>query len=104
MMDARRDLPSVSSLLETAGVKQLLEQHPRRVVLDALRDSVEAARNAGGSQNTEQQWVDAIASAIRSSTRPSLRRVINATGVILHTNLGRAPLARVAIRAIEQVA
>jgi len=104
MMDARRDLPSVSSLLETAGVKQLLEQHPRRVVLDALRDSVETARNAGGSQKTEQQWVDAIASAIRSSTRPSLRRVINATGVILHTNLGRAPLARVAIQAIEQVA
>ena len=104
MRDARRDLPSVSSLLETAGVKQLLEQHPRNVVLDALRDSVEAARSAGGSSKTEQQWVDTIASAIRNATRPSLRRVINATGVILHTNLGRAPLAGVAIRAIEQVA
>ncbi|PYO76481.1 MAG: L-seryl-tRNA(Sec) selenium transferase [Gemmatimonadetes bacterium] len=104
MRDARRDLPSVSSLLETAGVKQLLEQHPRNVVLDALRDSVEAARSAGGSHKTEQQWVDTIASAIRNATRPSLRRVINATGVILHTNLGRAPLAGAAIRAIEQVA
>ncbi len=103
-MDPRRDLPSVSSLLETAGVKLLLEHHPRRVVLDALRDTVEAARNAGASRKTEEQWVDIIASAIRKSTRPSLRRVINATGVVLHTNLGRAPLADAAIRAIEQVA
>src|SRR3954469_24764800 len=104
MTDSRRDLPSVNSLLETAGVKLLLEQHPRRVVLDAVRDSVEAARVAGGSRRTEQQWIDTIATAIRDSTRPPLRRVINATGVVLHTNLGRAPLAAAAVRAIEQVA
>jgi len=104
MTDSRRDLPSVSSLLETAGVKQLLEHHPRRVVLDAVRESVEAARTAGGTQRTEQQWLDTITSAIRDATEPSLRRVINATGVVLHTNLGRAPLADAAIRAIEQVA
>ena len=103
MTDARRDLPSVSALLETAGVKSLLEQHPRRVVLDALRATVEAARAGGGARKTEQQWVDTITSAIREAARPSLRRVINATGVVLHTNLGRAPLARDAIRAIEQV-
>jgi L-seryl-tRNA(Ser) seleniumtransferase len=104
MMDSRRDLPSVSALLETAGVKLLLEQHPRRVVLDAVRDSVEAARNTGDSRRTEQQWVETITSAIHDANRPSLRRVINATGIILHTNLGRAPLAEAAIRAIEQVA
>src|SRR5438105_4209032 len=104
MTDSRRDLPSVSSLLETSGVRLLLEQHPRRVVLDAVRETVEAARSAGGAKRTEDQWVDTIASAIRVATQPSLRRVINATGVILHTNLGRAPLAEAAIRAIEQVA
>ena len=104
MTDSRRDLPSVNTLLETAGVKHLLEQHPRRVVLDAVRDTVEAARSAGGGHRTEQQWVDTIASAIRDTTRPSLRRLINATGVVIHTNLGRAPLAEPAIRAIEQVA
>ena len=104
MTDSRRDLPSVSSLLETPGVKQLLEHHPRRVVLDAVRESVEAARTGGAAQRTEQQWVDSIASAIRDATQPSLKRVINATGVVLHTNLGRAPLAEAAIRAIEQVA
>ena len=104
MTDSRRDLPSVSALLETAGVKLLLEQHPRRVVLDAVRDTVEAARAAGGGRRTEQQWLETITTAIQDSSRPSLRRVINATGVVLHTNLGRAPLPEVAIRAIEQVA
>ena len=104
MTDSRRDLPSVSALLETAGVKLLLEQHPRRVVLDAVRDTVDAARAAGGGRRTEQQWLETITTAIQASSRQSLRRVINATGVVLHTNLGRAPLAEVAIRAIEQVA
>ena len=104
MTDSRRDLPSVSALLETSGVKQLLEHHPRRVVLDAVRETVEAARTAGGAHRTEQQWVDTITSAIRDATQSSLRRVINATGVVLHTNLGRAPLADAAIRAIEEVA
>jgi L-seryl-tRNA(Ser) seleniumtransferase len=81
-----------------------LEQHPRSVVLDAVRSSVEAARVAGGSLQTEEQWVEMIATAVRESTRPSLRRVINATGVVLHTNLGRAPLADAAISAIAHVA
>jgi L-seryl-tRNA(Ser) seleniumtransferase len=104
MTDSRRDLPSVNKLLETSGVKSLLAQHPRSVVLDAVRSTVEAARSAGGGQRSEQQWVDTITSAVHEATRPSLRRVINATGVILHTNLGRAPLADSAIRAIEHVA
>ena len=104
MKDSRRDLPSVNALLETSGVKWLLEQHPRRVVLDAVRSAVDAARTAGIAQPTEEQWVETIASAVREASRPSLRRVINATGVVLHTNLGRAPLADVAIRAIGHVA
>jgi L-seryl-tRNA(Ser) seleniumtransferase len=104
MKDSRRDLPSVNALLETAGVKWLLEQHPRRVVLDAVRNTIEAARTAGGALRTEEQWVETITSALRDATRPSLRRVINATGVVLHTNLGRAPLADAAIRAIGHVA
>ena len=104
MKDSRRDLPSVNALLETSGVKWLLEQHPRRVVLDAVRSAVDAARTAGIAQPTEEQWVETITSAVRDATRPSLRRVINATGVVLHTNLGRAPLADAAIRAIGHVA
>jgi L-seryl-tRNA(Ser) seleniumtransferase len=102
--DSRRDLPSVSALLETNGVKSLLLHHPRRVVLDAVRSSIDAARASGGAGRTEDEWVETIASALSDSTRPSLGRVINATGVVLHTNLGRAPLADAAIRAIERVA
>jgi len=102
--DSRRDLPSVNTLLEMAGVKWLLDQHPRRVVLDAVRKAVDAARVVGDVTRTDEQWIEAISAAIRDSTRPSLRRVINATGVVLHTNLGRAPLADVALRAIAHVA
>lgn len=104
MTDPRRDLPSVNALLESAGVRSLLAQHPRRVVLAAVRSAVEAARNQGVAQKTEQQWVASIASAVHSLSRPSLRRVINATGVVLHTNLGRAPLAQSALGAIAHIA
>ena len=104
MTDPRRDLPSVNALLESAGVRSLLEQHPRRVVLEAVRNAVSAARNEGHAQRTEQQWLASIASAIQSLSQPSLRRVINATGVVLHTNLGRAPLAESAVEAITHIA
>lgn len=104
MSDARRELPSVNALLETSGVRSLLAQHPRRVVLDAVRSAVDAARSSGEAQRTEEQWIESITTVVRRSTQSSLRRVINATGVVLHTNLGRAPLAEVAIRAIEEAA
>jgi L-seryl-tRNA(Ser) seleniumtransferase len=104
MTDPRRDLPSVNALLESAGVRSLLQQHPRRVVLEAVRSAVNAARNQGDAQRTEQQWVASIASALESLSQPSLRRVINATGVVLHTNLGRAPLAESALKAIADIA
>src|SRR3981081_2839259 len=104
MTDPRRDLPSVNTLLESAGVRSLLEQHPRRVVLEAVRNAVNAARNHGDAPRTEQQWVASIASAVQTLSQPSLRRVINATGVVLHTNLGRAPLAESALEAIAAIA
>jgi L-seryl-tRNA(Ser) seleniumtransferase len=104
MTDPRRDLPSVNTLLESEGVRSLLERHPRRVVLEAVRSAVNAARDLGDSHRTEQQWVSSIASVVESLSQPSLRRVINATGVVLHTNLGRAPLAESAVKAIADIA
>jgi L-seryl-tRNA(Ser) seleniumtransferase len=94
----------VNALLETAGVRSLLEQHPRRVVLEAVRSAVNVARDQGNAHLTEQQWVASISSAVQSLSQPSLRRVINATGVVLHTNLGRAPLAEAAVKAIVDIA
>lgn len=104
MSDTRRVLPSVSALLLTPALRELLEQHPRRVVLDAVRHTLEAARAGGGAERSDAEWGELIAAAVVDASRPSLRRVINATGVILHTNLGRAPLADAAVRAIDEVA
>src|SRR5687768_8488287 len=103
MMDRRRDIPSVNSLLETESVRALLELHPRRVVVDAVRDAVDEARRESSSALTADEWTSRIQSALRRDETPSLRRVFNATGVVLHTNLGRAPLAGAALDAVREV-
>jgi L-seryl-tRNA(Ser) seleniumtransferase len=103
--DLRRALPSVSSLLESAGVRALLDTAPRTLVVDAVRDVVARARELGGAPPADPDaWVHAISERLATSRRPSLRPVLNATGVVLHTNLGRAPLARGAIEAMTRVA
>ncbi|HEY6825492.1 MAG TPA: L-seryl-tRNA(Sec) selenium transferase [Gemmatimonadaceae bacterium] len=103
--DARRRLPSVGSLLESGGVQALLGQTPRSVVVDAIRRTIDAARlEPSTAPSTDDEWVRAVADAVAQTNAPSLRRVINATGVVLHTNLGRAPLAAAAIDAIVRVA
>jgi L-seryl-tRNA(Ser) seleniumtransferase len=103
--DARRRLPSVTALLESGGVQALLEQTPRSVVVEAIRRTIDAARlEPSGAPATEQEWARAVSDAVAESTAPSLRRVINATGVVLHTNLGRAPLAAAAVDAIVRIA
>jgi len=101
--DSRRKLPSVSTLLESDGVRALLDQAPRSVVVDAVRATIDVARN-GSVPKSDAEWITAITNALSLAQRPSLRRVINATGVVLHTNLGRAPLATAAIDAIREAA
>src|SRR5207237_2812045 len=87
MSDGRRALPSVSRLLESAPVRSLLESTPRSVVVDAVRRAIDDARSKPeAAPASEQAWSQAIAVAIADATRPSLRRVINGTGVALHTN------------------
>ena len=103
MTDKRRQIPSVNTLLESESVKALLEVHPRRVVVDAVRDAVEEARRSSARPLTHDEWTDRIQSALERDATPSLRRVFNATGVVLHTNLGRAPLADAALDAIREV-
>ncbi len=91
--DPRRSLPSVDAALTQAGIAELLADHPRGQVVDAVRGAIEACRQTGGSA---AGLVDEVVRRLR----PSLRRVINATGVILHTNLGRASLAQQAAAAV----
>ncbi|HUQ45700.1 MAG TPA: L-seryl-tRNA(Sec) selenium transferase [Gemmatimonadaceae bacterium] len=105
MTDFRRALPSVSALLESAGVRALLASAPRALVVDAVRDAVAHARAIGAPAPEDAgEWVRAIADRLAATRRPSLRPVLNATGVVLHTNLGRAPLPRAALDAIALVA
>ncbi|HUQ48538.1 MAG TPA: L-seryl-tRNA(Sec) selenium transferase [Gemmatimonadaceae bacterium] len=103
MTDARRAMPGVGSLLETAETKALLEANPRSVVVNAVRQAIDEARRDGSSQAITD-WAERIESHIRAATTRSLRPVFNATGVVLHTNLGRAPLAQSAIDAVADVA
>ncbi len=102
MTDARRDLPSVSALLERPGIQALLEQLPRTVVVHAIRAALDEARR--DDPRAPRDWELAVAAQAGTATAPGLAPLINATGVVLHTNLGRAPLAEVAISAIERVA
>lgn len=105
MSDARRSLPSVSSLIESEAIRPLLGRAPRSLVVGAVRAAIEAARRAPESApQGEHEWAAAIDHELEVAERPSLRPVINATGVVLHTNLGRAPLADAAIDAIHSVA
>jgi L-seryl-tRNA(Ser) seleniumtransferase len=103
--DVRRALPSVSALLDSAGVRALLAGAPRGLVVDAVRDVVARVRELGAPPPADAAgWTLAIAERLASVRLPSLRPVINATGVVLHTNLGRAPLPAVALDAIARVA
>ena len=104
MTDPRRDLPSVGALLETGAVRALLDVTPRPLVVEAVRATVARARETASAPADDAGWAEAIAARLADATRPSLRRVINATGVVLHTNLGRAPLADVALDAIAETA
>ena len=105
MTDTRRGLPSVGTLLESAALRPLLERAPRALVADAVRATLDAARRAGDHlERPLEEWVQAIAQALARRERPSLRRVLNATGVVLHTNLGRAPLPRPAVDALVRAA
>ena len=100
--DARRLLPSVERLLQQADVTALLGMMPRSVVVSAAREALAAARDGRGEVPAD--WGAEVAERAARLTRRSLRPVLNATGVVLHTNLGRAPMAAAAIAAVVDAA
>ena len=106
-MTSLRDLPSVEGLLQNS--KKLIEEYGRPLTLDALRVTLEEVRARFkdtpevGLPSTEQ-ILSRAESTLGAWTASSLLPVINATGVILHTNLGRAPLSKAAITAMEEAA
>ena len=87
-----RDLPSVNEVLELLGPAARRLPHP--LVVAEVRQAIDAAREALKSGETSVLPIEGVVeAALARWTEPSHRHVINATGVILHTNLGRAPLA-----------
>ncbi len=104
MTDPRRALPSVNALLEREEIRALMQEAPRALVVDAVRQAVASFREGGMVPDGSAAWATVVRGALARAQRPSLRPVINATGVVLHTNLGRAPLARAAIDAMVRVA
>lgn len=110
MPDSRlRALPSVDRLLQQDALAGVLRELPRALVVEAARAELAAARDAmKRSARAAAPAADAIAERAarraRTSARPQLVRVLNATGIVLHTNLGRAPLAESARRAVAEVA
>lgn len=101
--DRRAALPAVNRLLDEARAVGLDNSHGHNVLVGAIRDVLDRARSHGGSE-PEGGWMAAIQSELERTSRPSLVRVINATGVVLHTNLGRAPLAQRALDAMQEAA
>lgn len=95
--------PKVSTILESSPVQKCITNWTHTMVRDAIREIISVARTGGDLPVDYESWAVVIDGYLTEHTKPSLRPVINATGVILHTNLGRAPLAQAALDAINMV-
>ena len=106
--DLLRALPQVEEMLQLPEVSALLSLVPRSVLADCVREAVDELRQAvladACARIDERALADAVRARALAKARPSLRRVINATGIVVHTNLGRSPLADEAVSAVSDVA
>lgn len=102
-----RRLPSVSILLQSVRGQQLLSSFSRSLVVHAIRVCLEDARatiREGAPCPTSEALLASAEQFLRRQTSSHLRPVVNATGVIINTNLGRAPLSEAALQAVREVA
>ena len=102
-----RSLPSVDRVLADERLKQLGETYPHSLLLKLVREQLESERLSiadGNPTSSIDEIVESICNGVHLLEKPALTSVINATGVILHTNLGRAPLSQKAIEAMNAAA
>ena len=109
-IDLRRQLPSVDEVLREEGVRALEARHGRERLLRQLRPLLDEARALAGRGDEAslraalEALPAALARRLEAAAAPSLVPVINATGVVIHTNLGRAPLSADAAARVVAVA
>ena len=102
-----RNLPNVNSVLTSEPVAAVAANFQRELLVDLVREELDTAREGirrGADAPTAEMVAEAVCRQLDSLTQQQPRRVINATGVILHTNLGRAPLSGAATQAMQGVA
>lgn len=102
-----RDLPQIDEFIELEELQELQRCYGRAPVLAACRSCIDNLRQRlleGSTAETLDSLLAAVSAHVKESQSPKLRRVLNATGTILHTNLGRAPLAQAAVDAVCEVA
>lgn len=101
------NLPSVDALLRSSDTVQMLELHGRVAVTDAIRQELSdrrAIKQVLGDDDDVASILQATHERLTALATPSLRRVFNLTGTVIHTNLGRAPMAEVAVEAMQDAA
>jgi L-seryl-tRNA(Ser) seleniumtransferase len=105
-MNDLRGIPSVERLLQSASALPLLQTYGRPLTLSAIRNTLANLRQQATSSNIIPNEQDILALArkeLAELTHSTLTPVINASGVVLHTNLGRAPLSEAALQALQDV-
>ena len=105
-MSNLKSLPSVDQLLNTSKVSHLVESFGRPLTLQAIRTTLQEVRESFPEKKIipdQETLIARIEQLLTTWTAPTLLPVINATGVVLHTNLGRAPLSYDALEAIQQI-
>jgi L-seryl-tRNA(Ser) seleniumtransferase len=98
-----RAIPAVSAVLARPAIAELVGAHGHATVVAAIRASTERARAAVLAGGNGEVADEEVCARVARAAAGTLRPVVNATGVLVHTNLGRAPLAEEALRAIDQV-
>lgn len=100
-------LPKVDSVLNDYKITEYLKETPRKIVVETIRRVIDLYRfrilKGELSEITYDEILEEIYRQLELSTRPSLRRVINATGTVIHTNLGRSPLSKSALEKIVEI-
>ena len=100
-----RDLPSVEAVL--TDLDDIIQTYDRSWIVDLVRSQLKTARELiqSGDQNIKGQDIaDGVRDSVKWLTQPVPRQIINATGVVIHTNLGRSPLSEESIESIKQAA